>query len=187
MTVIVGIVAQDRVVMAADSIAVGNDGRRYEGIRKIRRFPVGREGDALIGVAGLHALGMLIERKLHLPVGPDPTDDADCDAWAYGIAEAILDLASEAKLLDDEGGLDGSALLAYAGRLWHVGHLFADRMPDFAAVGCGSQYALGALHALDRAPDDRLGDAEGAVREAVAAALRFDTGCGGGIQVEESK
>lgn len=76
--------------------------------------------------------------------------------------------------------LDSSFLVASRGGLFYVSsNMSVTRFEKYYAVGSGSSYALGALHALY---DTDL-DAEEIARRACAAAVAFDIYCGGPVDV----
>ncbi|MFL6138815.1 MAG: hypothetical protein ACJ74O_13580 [Frankiaceae bacterium] len=188
MTCIAALVLPDRagVVMAADSASTFDGQLVSDDTPKILRKKVGRTGgELLIGIAGRHSLAQIIAHDLTISDSPDPDDEADCNAWAFRIAVAVTDLAVDARppLTTHDGSVDGRGLLAHGGRLWVIGELIAMPVRAYAAIGSGGNYALGALHVLD----DRgllLTNPTRALGEAVAAAIRYDTGCSGHIVME---
>lgn len=188
MTVIAGIVLSDRagVLMAADSASTFTGQLVADDSRKIVRKRIGRTGgELLLGTAGRHSLGHLAAHDLCVDDSPDPGDDADCDAWAFRVACALTDLAVSARppITTEDGSVDGAGLLAHAGRLWIVGELLAMPVRGYAAIGSGGNLALGALHVLDQR-GLLMTDPSRAIAEAVAAAVRYDTGCAGLLAME---
>ncbi len=78
------------------------------------------------------------------------------------------------------GNLDSTFLVANRSGIYYVGpDMSVTQVQRYFAIGSGAQFALGALHALH---DSRLG-AEAVARRAVAAAIAFDTYCGGEAQL----
>ncbi len=154
--------------------------------RKLLRLRVGRTEEALLGVAGIHGLGDKTARGLNLPTAPDPEDD-DCDSWAQAIAESLYATAADAprKLLDPDGDLDGSALLAHAGRLWYLTcRAVALRCGPYFAVGSGDDHALGALHATHQHAPQLAADPYASLQAAIAAACAFRADCAPPVIVE---
>lgn len=173
MTTIAAVTRDGVTAMACDSAAIDGCGRRYKHSGKIVRLSVGRDGDALLGSAGTAALGATIRAGLNLPAGPDPDDLDDIEAWAQAVAEAITDLATEAKpsLLTDDDELDGEVLLAYAGRFWYItDHLALLAEGPIAAIGSGAMLALGALEVMPPATPVAM------VERAVEIACYHDAG-----------
>lgn len=188
MTCIAAIVLPDRagVLMAADSASTFHGHRTADDTRKIARKRIGRTGgELLLGTAGRHSLGELAVHDLNVTDSPDPSDDGDCDAWAFRVACALTDLAVSARpaVTTHDGSMDGGGLLAHAGRLWIIGELLAMPVRTYAAIGSGAHYALGALYALDER-GLLLTDPTRALGQALNAAIRYDTGCGGRITAE---
>lgn len=157
MTTVLALARDGEVVMAADSRSNVYD-RVIPGVHKILRLKEGKHDpnwiverprrQILIGFSGRAALVDLVLAHLTFELPGDPTDQENCDAWAAALARSITDLAVEARLTDD-GELDGSFLIGWAGQLWHCSHQLAMRMPDgISAVGSGEGYAIGALDAL---------------------------------------
>ncbi len=78
------------------------------------------------------------------------------------------------------GNLDSTFIIANRGGIFYVGpDMSVTEVRHYFAIGSGAQFALGALHALH---DSKLG-AEAVARRAVAAAIAFDTYCGGEVQI----
>jgi ATP-dependent HslUV protease subunit HslV len=78
------------------------------------------------------------------------------------------------------GNLDSTFLVANRAGIFYVGpDMSVTQVKHYFAIGSGAQFALGALHALH---GTRL-DAEAMARHAVAAAIGFDTYCGGEVQI----
>jgi ATP-dependent protease HslVU (ClpYQ) peptidase subunit len=78
------------------------------------------------------------------------------------------------------GNLDSTFLVANRSGIYYVGpDMSVTRVERYFAIGSGSQFALGVLHALH---DSKLG-AEEIARRAIAAAIAFDTYCGGEAQI----
>lgn len=78
------------------------------------------------------------------------------------------------------GNLDSTFLVANRAGIFYVGpDMSVTRVERYFAIGSGAQFALGALHGLH---DSRLG-AEAVARRAIAAAIAFDTYCGGEAQI----
>jgi len=78
------------------------------------------------------------------------------------------------------GNLDSTFLVAGRAGIFYVGpDMSVTKVKHYFAIGSGAQFALGTLHALH---GSKLG-AEEIARRAVAAAIAFDTYCGGEAQI----
>ena len=76
--------------------------------------------------------------------------------------------------------LDSSFLVAGRGGLFKVSSdLGVTGFEQYAAIGSGSEYALGAIEALW----NHLDDDDALIREAVKVACRLDVHCGGQIDL----
>jgi len=173
-----------RVLMACDTGATDGFGRVWADQPKILRKTLGTTGQhALLGIAGKRALYGLARHNLSIDGAPNPDSLEDLDEWAHRIAQAWTELAVEAKppATNDNGHLDGDAILGHAGRLWHLTEGLADRITSgYTAIGSGGDLALGALHVLS----NDLEDAEQVLYLACAAACAYDDGCHMPLQLE---
>ena len=78
------------------------------------------------------------------------------------------------------GNLDSTFIIAGRAGIFYVGpDMSVTKVKHYFAIGSGAPFALGALSALH---DSKLG-AEAIARRAVAAAIAFDTYCGGDVQI----
>ena len=187
MTVIAAMVHDGRVWMAADSGATSSgDGQRWPNIRKITRLPLDDGTHALIGCAGMVSFSQLFANGV-ITITDGPRGSRDADVWAYTVAQALTEVAATSKpsLVSDEGGLNGEFLLAHKGRLWALDANSALRVNTYAAIGSGSGYAMGAMHALfPKAREDRLLGGSDTVRRACQAAIQWCVTCHGKINIE---
>ncbi len=187
MTVAVVMVDGDRVVMAADSVAVGGPdmtNRRHPPIRKVHRVqvpgaPAGRRGTALIAGAGSVA-GLELGRWT-----APPKVNGDLDEWAWRYVKVLRDAAHARGLVenddDEDKVLDCHWLVAFRGAAWHVTEDVAMRTA-VQAIGTGGPYALGALAVL-RAREPAWA-AEQLLGAAVVVACEHDAACGPPVTVE---
>lgn len=81
--------------------------------------------------------------------------------------------------VDNNRESGGTFIVSFRGRIFTIEGDFQVGEPrsDFAAVGCGSAYALGALYASS----DREFSARERVSLAISAASEFSNGCGGDV------
>lgn len=177
MTTVVAAAVDGTVHMAADTMTNVYDRPVPDGARKILRLPAG-DGEVLIGVTGSGGLIGVVETLLKIDGEPGP--DEDPQRWAFTVARAVTELATDAGLLED-GTLDGSLLLGWNGHLWTLVHAMAVPHRDGrAALGSGEGPAIGALDALL----DRDVPPETAVVDAVHIGCKRDRYSGLPIQVE---
>ena len=113
----------------------------------------GKNGQLYVGVAGRARYGNVLS-YLDVPaVHPAEYAAEDFDAMAYLVTEVVPawveGLEQQFKKIPDqaEDWPDGVGLVVIHGRIFEVGHDFTvtEAMQDFAGVGSGSDYALGAL------------------------------------------
>jgi len=147
--------------MAADSMINIYERPVVGGARKVRRLKAGG-GEALVGAAGTSGILAVVGNLLTLPDPPAAGEDPA--PWAEAVALQATRLAVEHSLLDD-GRMDCTLLLGWAGRLWTLSHATAIPHPDgIAALGSGEGPALGAIDAMlalhpDMPPQELLGRA----------------------------
>lgn len=144
MTVVVGVINNGTVVMAADSAFVDEEDGVATRPLKLVTLPVGDE-QAVIGVAGSASSIPLVRWTLVIPAAPSAGSE---DAWAQSIAEAATLASRDAKISDKDGIMPGRLLLAFRGRLWTIEDMLAMPVEVFGAIGSGSAWALGALAVL---------------------------------------
>ncbi len=177
MTTILGYVDDKTkdVYMAADSQSSLNNRTAY-GFKKIRRC--GPDGNQfLLGIAGEAALNSRAVKAVSMiqPIG-------DLQSFADHVAVTITHQAMDDHITCDDR-MNGYCLLGYNGNLWTISHMIAYRHEeDMAAIGSGSDYALGALVSLRSA---LVNDVTYAMFDAVDIACRFDINSGGEIVIEK--
>jgi ATP-dependent protease HslVU (ClpYQ) peptidase subunit len=144
MTCIVGLVDGDRVWMGGDSAGVsGLD-------VTVRADPkVFRNGPFLIGFTSSFRMGQLLNFRLRVP-----EQEPGTGVFGYMVmtfVEAVRDCLKEGgyaqRTNDAESG--GSFLVGYRGRLFSIqsDYQVCEAIRGFHAIGCGADYALGALAA----------------------------------------
>ena len=172
MTCIAGLVHDETVYLAGDS--AGTSGWNLT----VRADPkVFANGSYVMGFTTSFRMGQLL-RYSFTPPEPDYVNDLHrfmCTAFTDSLRQCLKDGGWAEKDKEREGG--GTFLVGTHGRLFFVNDDYQVGEPadPYAAVGCGSSYALGALHATEggkMTPQKRL-DA------ALAAAERFSSGVRG--------
>lgn len=184
MTVVAAVARDGQVVIAADR-ATNYKNQAAWGARKVRRIDVATPGmirrEALLALAG-HGGGLaaVLQSPLDLPPMPFTDVEDDLDDWADAMAAATTGILAglQPPLLDDDGdGMSATGadyLLGVNGRLWYLFTHHACRVVDgVAAIGIGSEVALGAMHvALAHAAAPLT-----ATAVAVDLACRLSPGC----------
>jgi len=147
MTCIIGLVHNDKVYIGGDSAGISGSNLT------IRADPkVFRNGPFLIGFAGSFRVGQLLHYALKAPIHPDGMGD-----YEYMVVEFIKTVRT---MLKDNGFDNGPCFLCgYKNQLYSVDSDFQVGLPLYriAAVGCGGNIALGAVHALAGwEPEDKI-------------------------------
>jgi ATP-dependent protease HslVU (ClpYQ) peptidase subunit len=160
MTCIVGYVDNGIVYIGGDSA-----GSTDEIIRERVDKKVFRVQDFLIGFTTSFRMGQLLQHKLKVP-------KQKCKSDFKFMCTVFID---SVKMVFKEDNMKGNFLVGYRGVLYDIEEDFQVAMvaEKYNAVGSGSQYALGALHALV----DTLGDDESPitiVTAALEASARFN-------------
>lgn len=158
MTCIVGVEDEVGVLIGGDSAGVAGYAITVRSDTKVFE----RDGYA-IGFAGSFRVGQLVHYQLSLP----RLDTWDVDAFMVTrFVPALRDCMRAHGQLAVENGvesMEGFLLVGLAGRLYSVECDFQvgrQEEDGYYALGCGDEYAVGALHALadyeDLTPQDRV-------------------------------
>ncbi|WP_274036447.1 hypothetical protein [Streptomyces sp. MMBL 11-1] len=154
MTVIVGLVHKNRVHLGADSAGVSGLQLTVRADRKAFR-----NGPYVMGFTSSFRMGQLL-RYAFQP--PPPTGDLHgfmVTTWTDALRTCLKDGGWARR--DSEQEQAGTFLVGVQGKLFSVwdDYQVAEHADGYAAVGCGDELALGALHAtahLGMAPRARL-------------------------------
>ena len=170
MTVIAGVRAGGAVFMAADSATAR--GWELTVRQDVKAF---RNRSYLIGFTTSWRMGQLLQYAFQPPLPPQNGDlhRFMCTTWIDDV-RACLKAGGWAKL-DNAQEQGGEFLVGVNGRLFivHGDYQVAEPAADFAAIGCGADLALGALHATT------MWSARRRLGAAMAAAEQFSAGvCG---------
>jgi ATP-dependent protease HslVU (ClpYQ) peptidase subunit len=186
VTVVAAIARDGRIIMAADR-QTNYQQQAIFGAKKIRRHTAG-SGEVLIAASGAGAISNMVARHCKLDHAPDATATlAELQEWADVVAEAVTEVLANAQPpLIESGGINGALLLGVHGQLFYLfTHQAAHAADGVAALGSGSEVALGAMHAALRHGDQPLD----AVLLGVELGCTFMDGCGfgpgGAPQIEE--
>ncbi|MEV4436621.1 hypothetical protein [Streptomyces sp. NPDC049555] len=154
MTVIVGLVHNDRVHLGGDSAGVS-------GLRiTVRRDPkIFRNGPYAMGFTTSFRMGQLLHHAFKAPKPKGDLDGFMATVFVDKLRTCLKNGGWARK--DSEQEQAGTFLVGIHGRLFVIydDYQIAEPADGYAAVGCGSEIALGALHAtsaLDVKPRKRL-------------------------------
>lgn len=147
MTTIIGVEHGGKVYMGADSEVDFGWSRSTLTNRKISKFP-----GLLIGVAGELRTSNIIQHYLQPPI--QEADETDEHYVIVSLIQAMRKCIKDAGFLTVENSKETPAgsvfMIAYKCKLYRVGSQFdvGRYSSGIASIGTGSEYALGALHAL---------------------------------------
>ncbi|MBC9005159.1 hypothetical protein [Micromonospora aurantiaca (nom. illeg.)] len=172
MTAIVGLVHRGAVHIGGDSAGVGPGWS--SSVRADAK--VFRNGPYLMGFTDSFRMGQLLRYALtppKLPTAPAALDRHMATTFIDAVRKTLVD--GGWLTLDSGRELGGTFLVGTAGRLFQVYGDFQVGEPadGYAAVGCGQDIALGALHATVGQPPARR------VKAALEAAAHFSAGVRG--------
>lgn len=170
MTCVVGLMHKGRVHIGVDSSSIQGWTRRTTNLKKVFR-----SGPFLLGYTTSFRMGQLLEHHLEVPKQTDDQTDMQ-----YLVVEFI---ERARKLMKDRGyskveanaETGGQFLIGYRGRLYSVQNDFqVGEMSDgLDAIGSGSDYALGAMKALETLPPTQR------IKKALQITAHFNMGvCG---------
>lgn len=179
MTVVVGLVDGERIILGADSAVSAGCERFAPGSKIVRR------GGLLFACAGPSRLVQLLGHVLDVP----PDDGGDPYSYLVAkLAPAIREMIREHDGLHINNEHDGwEALIAYRGGLYSLCHdLSVTAYAEYASVGCGRSLALGSLHSTGAllGADMAYCTPPARVRLALEAAAAHDVHCSGPFRVE---
>lgn len=166
MTCIVAITDGERVTIGGDS--AGSAGYMLAIRADVKVFA---RAEFVMGFTGSFRMGQLLRYNLSVNGRPEKMDDAEyMSTWFVDAVRRCLKDGGYAKV---ENGREqgGHFLVGYRGGIYEIESDFQCGIPTtrYAAVGCGEDFALGALHVLD----ERKVDAKTRIRKALAAAAAF--------------
>lgn len=145
MTVIVGLVNNGRVHLGADSAGIAG----YQ--LTIRKDPkVFTNGPYVIGFTTSFRMGQLLRHAFKAPHPEGDLDQFMVTTFIDALRICLKDGGWARK--DSEQEQAGSFLIGIHGRLYEIcsDYQVGEPADGYAAVGCGDELALGALHATAR-------------------------------------
>lgn len=170
MTCIVGMAHEGNVWIGADSAA--GDGWA---VRPTHVPKVFARGPFIIGYTVSFRMGQLLQ--FHLDVQPQDGESSDLEYIVKRFIAAVRDCLKEGgyTTIKDSKEEGGGFLVGYREHVYSVGDEFqvTESFDGFDACGCGGEFALGAMAALDQL------EPEARVRRALGISAYFSGGvCG---------
>lgn len=170
MTCIVGLVDSGKVYIGGDSAGVANYSVVLRNDEKVFK-----NGEIIFGFTTSFRMGQLLRYKLAIP-DHDPRID-DFKYLVTDFMDAVIKCFKDNHFAHESNSvvLGGEFLLGYKGRLYHIQDDFqvSSAIDNYNAVGCGEDYAKGAMKIL---ADVKELTAEEKVTKALEAAAYHSSG-----------
>jgi len=143
VTCVVGLVANDNVIIGADSSAVAGCERVARTSTEQKLF---RRGEFLIGYTGSIRAGQVLQYRLELPEHPEGVDDT---TYLYELfvpaVQRALEVNAGLKINDESDGW--AVLFGYRKGLYYLCHdLSLCNVLTYDAIGCGKMFASGSMY-----------------------------------------
>ncbi|MHC4513984.1 MAG: hypothetical protein ACYTGW_04985 [Planctomycetota bacterium] len=183
MSILVAVRKGKTTVVAADTLTTFGSHKHpshNHAVDKVRRV-----GTALMGASGWEIYNDILDDYVGTKRAPSLTNEKTIFKFFVKLWSALRDRYN---LVNDQchdrdtpfGNLDASFLIANRRGIYMVsGDLSISRFEQYAAIGSGADYALGALYHLY----DQERDAATIARKAVETAIQFNVHCGGDVRV----
>lgn len=169
MTCIVGLAHKGSVYIGADSASVAG----WE-VRATRLCKAFKHGRFVIGYTDSFRMGQLLQHRLTVePQGKEMNDEYMVNVFAEAVRQCLKD-HGYAKI-DNNQESGGTFLVGHRGHLYRFGGDFQvnESVDSYDAVGCGADYALGAMYTMDKS----MG-----LRKYILAALQAADHFSGGVR-----
>lgn len=176
MTCIVGIIKDGNVYLGGDSAGVDLKGLSIQSRKDVKVFKVKNNygNKFVVGYTSSFRMGQLLRFSFKPPFFSD-----DRDIYEYmctDFVESVRQLFRERGYAENEKGQEsgGTFLVGFKGRLFYVDddYQIGEMNDNYASVGCGYPYALGALMATENTDMPTLSRIEAALK----AAQKFSAG-----------
>ena len=183
MSIVVAVKKGNDVVIASDSMETFGSAKAAPGnavTPKIRKL-----GSALMGNTGWSLYDDILKDYLSRRKSVRVSSESDVFRFFMKFWKELHD---KYPFVNDQsdgrdspfGDLDSSFLIVTKKRIFHVSsNMSISEFDKFHAIGSGSSFAIGAMHALY----DRKLSAEQIARKGVEAAIAHNIYCGGDVQV----
>jgi ATP-dependent protease HslVU (ClpYQ) peptidase subunit len=144
MTCIVGYVDKDGVYIGGDSASVSQEDLSYNIISDEKVFS---KGDFIFGFSTSFRMGQLLRYKLRVPTHPKGMDNTQYMVTLFiDAVKKCFEDNDYVDMMTDDGGC---FMVGYKGGLYVIlsDYQVAQPKENFAALGCGEAFALGAMYA----------------------------------------
>lgn len=186
MSIVVAVKKNNSIVMAADTLTCFGDDEKVPGENcKSAKFM--RVGDSLFGGSGWGIYDDILNHYLSDLEPPAFSNEHEVfsfflDLWK-SLHERYPFVNDQAGSKDSPfGDLDSSFMIANPHGIFRVASdMSVTRFQQYQAIGSGSPYAMGAMHACYQTAPSAKQIAE----EGVKAAIAFNVFCAGDVQVME--
>jgi ATP-dependent protease HslVU (ClpYQ) peptidase subunit len=182
MTCIVGIKSERGVLIGGDTQGSGGWNQRDRMDDKV--FLLGKHRRVAVGFTSSYRMGQIL--RFHLTL---PDLDSDLDPYEWAVTRFVPAAREALKAhgyvkIENSREESGTFLLAVRDRLFSVHDDFqvAEVAAPYNACGCGEEYAMGALHAVEK----MKGAPRWKLRVALEAAARWSNGVGSRVTFVET-
>ena len=188
MTIIVGIVDDNKVYMGCDSAISGENSINYLSESKIISKGVNGTSDSLlIGVAGTLRGLQLLKYQWNPPKHNGGTPD---EKYIYvNVLNSIKDLFTEhshGAYVDEQSMCEDNYMIGYKGELYMIdfNYQVIQVTTPYCCIGSGEKYAYGALKAMynHEAPYDEV-DIKNMIKEVIKISSDFCPTVGGDVKI----
>lgn len=144
MTCIIAYIDKEGVYIGGDSAAVSEDDLSYNIISDEKVFA---KGDFIFGYSTSFRMGQLLRYKLRIPTHPKGMDNHQFMVTLF--IDAVKKCFEDNDYTDMNTEEGGSFLVGYKGKLYMISADYHVAQPkeNFAALGCGENFAMGAMFA----------------------------------------
>lgn len=176
MTCIVAIKHNKKIYMGGDSL--GTDSHMNKVVRTDEKVFI--KDDMIFGFCGSFRMGQILRYVMQAPERPEGIDDMHylVGYWIPVLIETFSEhgfRGPKSEDTHDETKTGGDFLLGYRGTLYQIEEDFQVGIPapQYAAIGCGGEYALGAIHTAKLLGED---DPKKLILTALDVAENFSAG-----------
>jgi len=187
MSVILAVKKENQLVIASDSQQ--NFGSNLAGINNIRESKIRQIGEAYFSFSGWGLYSNIFDDFLTARTVPRLTSHGEIFTFFQDFWKQLHERYSfVSDQCDDKespfGDLDTSFLVVTTGKIFHIsGNMSVSEFLKYHAIGSGSDFAIGAMHALY----EEAFTAEEIAKKAVQAAIDHNVYCGGEIEIRTMK
>ena len=151
-TCIIGLVHKNDIYIGGDS--AGTDGSYNQTIRADEKVFINKSEDMIFGFCSSYRMGQILRYCFEAPEQQEHQDDYEylCSDFMDELIKCMKEkhFIITTEEIISEVYLSGSFLLGYKKKLYKIEEdcqVAKNKLP-YDAVGCGAEYALGAMHAI---------------------------------------